>query len=251
MYILLSPAKKMRQQPDLLECRGLPAFSADAAKLLAALQSMTLPQLQRLWRCSDALAQRSFALLQGADVAAARTPALLAYDGIQYQYLSPLSLPDDAVEYLQQHLRILSGLYGVLRPLDAVIPYRLEMQAQLCVGGAPDLYAYWGDRIARSLCAGAPLIDLASRESSRSVLPHLPPDVRVITCTFAQQVDDRLLERATLCKMARGEMARYLALNRVQDERELRGFRELGFAYSPVHSDENHYVFIKGGPSPC
>ena len=150
MYILLSPAKKMRQQPDLLECRGLPAFSADAAKLLAALQSMTLPQLQRLWRCSDALAQRSFALLQGADVAAARTPALLAYDGIQYQYLSPLSLPDDAVEYLQQHLRILSGLYGVLRPLDAVIPYRLEMQAQLCVGGAPDLYAYWGDRIARS-----------------------------------------------------------------------------------------------------
>ena len=83
------------------------------------------------------------------------------------------------------------------------------------------------------------------------MLPHLPPDVRVITCTFAQQVDDRLLERATLCKMARGEMARYLALNRVQDERELRGFRELGFAYSPVHSDENHYVFIKGGPSPC
>ena len=83
------------------------------------------------------------------------------------------------------------------------------------------------------------------------MLPHLPPDVRVITCTFAQQVDGRLLERATLCKMARGEMARYLALNRVQDEQELRGFRELGFAYSPVHSDENHYVFIKGGPSPC
>lgn len=99
--------------------------------------------------------------------------------------------------YLQEHLRILSGFYGMLRPFDGVTPYRLEMQARLSVNGCPDLYAFWGDRLARALAGEAGLVvDLASQEYSRAVLPHLPPSVEELTCTFGElRKDGRVVEK--------------------------------------------------------
>ena len=175
------------------------------------------------------------------------TPALLSYQGIQYQYMAPGVFETGQFTYLQEHLRILSGFYGMLRPFDGVTPYRLEMQARLSVNGCPDLYAFWGDRLARALAGEAGLVvDLASQEYSRAVLPHLPPSVEVLTCTFGElRKDGRVVEKGTLCKMARGQMVRWMAERGVHRSEELKDFQDLGYRYDAAHSGHDHYVFLK------
>ena len=150
--------------------------------------------------------------------------------------------------YIRGHLRILSGFYGLLRPFDGVTPYRLEMRARLSVDGHRDLYGFWGSRLADQLAAEADLVlNLASKEYSRAVEPHLPPTVRFLTCTFGELKDGKVIEKGTVCKMARGQMVRWLAENNITAPEDIPAFDQLDYRYSPRHSTENHYVFIKGG----
>ena len=111
------------------------------------------------------------------------TPAVLAYEGIQYRYMAPGAFETGQYAYIREHLRILSSFYGLLRPFDGVTPYRLEMQTRLSVDGHKDLCGFWGARLADQLAAETDLVlNLASKEYSRAVEPHLPPDVRFLTC---------------------------------------------------------------------
>ena len=149
-------------------------------------------------------------------------------------------------DYIQEHLRILSGFYGLLRPFDGVRPYRLEMQAKLAVAGHKDLYSFWGSTLAEALEQETDtIIDLASKEYSKAVSAHLSPSTRLIGCIFAQQAGDKLAEKGTLCKMARGEMVRFLAEQQADRPEALKSFDRLGFRFSPEHSQEDKYVFIK------
>ena len=154
MKILISPAKKMRSDPDTLAPEALPALLSETERLLAALRTMTPGELQALWRYSDAIAAQNLERLRDMDLRRQLTPALLSYVGLQYQYIAPGVLEQRQYDYLQDHLRILSGFYGVLRPFDGVTPYRLEMGARLETEGARDLYAFWGDKLARALEPG-------------------------------------------------------------------------------------------------
>lgn len=246
MRILISPAKKMRVDTDTLAPAGLPAFLPETRRLLAALRAMTAPQLQALWKCSDAIAALNLERLAGMELDRRLTPAILSYEGIQYRYMAPGVLDRDALAYLQAHLRILSGFYGLLRPFDGVTPYRLEMAAPLSVDGGKDLYAFWGDKLARAVAAETDLvIDLASKEYSRAVLPHLPAGVRALTCTFGERRGDKVVEKGTLCKMARGEMARWMAETGAQRPEDLQAFDRLGFRFSPAFSTPQNAVFLK------
>ncbi len=246
MRIIISPAKKMNVDTDSLPCRGLPAFLPRTELLYERLREMSYEELKTLWKCNDQIAALNFARLQTMDLYHHLTPAILAYDGIQYQYLSPLSLPDDAVEYLQQHLRILSGLYGVLRPLDAVIPYRLEMQAKLRMGEAKDLYSFWSADIAGFLFRETDtILNLASQEYSRCVSGHWKNGGRLITCRFCERKNGKLIEKGTLCKMARGEMVRYLAEHRIENPEEIKAFDRLGYRFDHSESDDAAYTFIQ------
>ena len=247
MKILISPAKKMRSDPDTLAPEALPALLSETERLLSALRAMTPGELQALWRCSDAIAAQNLERLRDMDLRRRLTPALLSYVGLQYQYMAPGVLEQRQYDYLQAHLRILSGFYGVLRPFDGVTPYRLEMGAKLETDGARDLYGFWGDKLARVLEPGdGPVVDLASREYSRAVLPHLPPSVEVLTCTFGElRKDGRVVEKGTLCKMARGQMVRWMAERGVRRSEELKDFQDLGYRYDAAHSGHDHYVFLK------
>ena len=174
------------------------------------------------------------------------TPAILAYEGIQYQYMAPGVFGETEYDYLQAHLRILSGLYGVLRPFDGVTPYRLEMQAKLKTWEAKDLYSFWGKSLAEEVCRDTDwVVNLASKEYSLAVSRHLPPDGRWITCVFGQERGGKIVEKGTLCKMARGEMVRYLAERRAETPEVLREFDRLDFAYAPERSDETTCVFLQ------
>ncbi len=248
MRIIISPAKKMNVDLDSFAVESLPRFIGEAERLKAVLQDMSPKELQTLWRCSDAIAGLNVARLREMDLRRRLTPAVMAYEGIQYQYMAPGVLEAGHLDYIREHLRILSGFYGLLRPFDGVVPYRLEMQAQLSVDGGRDLYAFWGRKLAGQLAAETGLVlNLASREYSRAVEPYLPPSVRFLTCTFGEWKDGKLVEKGTMCKMARGQMVRWLAENHVTDPEKLRDFTDLDYRFSPDLSRENKAVFIKSG----
>ena len=151
MKVIISPAKNMVVDADTLPPAGMPAFLADAEYLAGVLREMPYEAFRRVMGCSDALAKRAFEQYARLQPARAATPALLAYDGIQYKYMAPQVFETRYFDYVQRHVRILSGLYGVLRPLDAVAPYRLEMQARLCTPRGKNLYEFWGARLARQV----------------------------------------------------------------------------------------------------
>lgn len=247
MRIIISPAKKMREDGDTLAPRGLPTFVEEAERLRDTLRAMTAPERQALWRCNDAIAAVNEERLAAMDLRGAQTPAILAYEGIQYQYMAPGVFTGEELDYVQEHLRILSGFYGLLRPFDAVTPYRLEMQARLSVDGGRDLYAFWGRKLADRLAEETDaVLDLASKEYSRAVQPFLPDKVRWITVVFGEEKAGKIVEKGTLCKMARGRMVRWLAENRIRRPEEAQAFGELGYQFSPEHSGEGTYLFIKG-----
>lgn len=244
--IILSPAKKMREDTDSLAPKGQPVFLDRAGELLERLRAMPYHQLKGLLACSDAIARLNYRRYQQMDLARGWTPALLAYEGIQYQYMAPGVFTWQEFDYIQEHLRILSGFYGLLRPFDGVVPYRLEMQAKLQIGACRNLYEYWGSCLARALEAeGDAVLNLASEEYSRAVTRHLRQGTRCITPVFAEWEAGRLKEKGVYVKMARGEMVRFLAEGQVEDWEKLKDFDALGYRFQPSLSDRNTYVFAR------
>ena len=252
MRIIISPAKKMNVDTDSLPVRDLPVFLKQTEVLCRELQSQSPEELKKLWKCNDTIAAVNVERLANMDLHTRLTPAVLAYDGIQYQYMAPGVFTNREYDYIQKHLRVLSGFYGVLRPFDGVTPYRLEMQTKLKVREAKDLYMYWNSSIAEYLFAESNcVINLASKEYSICVSKYLRPGIRFITCVFGEEKDGKIVEKGTMCKMARGEMVRYMAEHQITDPEDIRSFDRLNYAFDPERSDENTYVFVKRGKTPC
>ena len=245
MRIIISPAKKMRVDTDSLSWRDLPVYLDKTRELLDILRAMEPEELKKLWKCNDSIAELNVQRLTQMDLHSRLTPALLAYEGIQYRYMAPGVFTDREFEYVQEHLRILSGFYGILKPFDGVTPYRLEMQAKLRAGDSKDLYEYWGDSLAMTLFSETEcIVNLASKEYSQCICRYLPPSVRMITCVFGEEKNGKVLEKGTACKMARGEMVRYLAENAVTDPEKIRSFDRLGYRFDASRSDDKMFIFI-------
>ena len=247
MRIIISPAKKMNSDMDL-PYESLPQFLSKTRKLLRCLQGMDYASLKSLWRCNDSIARLNYDRLQKMDLQHGLSPAILAFEGIQYQYMAPGVFADSQFAYINEHLRILSGFYGLLHPFDGIRPYRLEMQAKLSMDGHKNLYAFWGDKLARQLISETGFIlNLASREYSKAVSAYLPDSVHFLTCTFGESKEGKIIEKGTLCKMARGEMVRWLAEHHITDPEDIKNFDRLGYTYREELSTHANFVFIKGG----
>ena len=248
MRIIISPAKKMVVDTDSFAVDGLPAFLEQTERLKTVLQRMSPAELQTLWKCNDAITKLNVERLSTMDLRRRLTPAIVSYEGIQYQYMAPSVMETAHLDYLREHLHILSGLYGLLRPFDGVTPYQLEMQAKLPVDGHRDLYGFWGDTLARQLANQTDFVlNLASKEYSRAVEPYLPKSVRFLTCTFGEWKNGKVIEKGTMCKMVRGQMVRWLAENNVTGWADIRAFDQLGYRFQPELSSESHNVFLKTG----
>jgi len=252
MKIIISPAKKMKMDTDGFPCEGLPLFLPRSEQLLRRMQSLDYLQLKAIWGCSEALARPNFERLKEMSLRHNLTPAILAYEGIQYQYMAPGVFETAQLDYIREYLRILSGFYGLLRPFDGVVPYRLEMQTRLAGEGYRNLYEFWGDSIARQLCGETDcIVNLASQEYSRCISPFLPDGVRFLTCGFGELKNGRLIEKGTACKMARGEMVRFLAQKEIFYPSQIKRFDRLGYMYSDAYSSPDFFAFIKGGDKAC
>lgn len=244
MKIIISPAKKMCSDVEYPAPVGTPVFLERTEQLMTQLQSMSYEELKKLWVCNDDIATQNVERLQQMDLQRGAA-ALVSYVGIQYQYMAPQVFEDAYYAYVQEHLRILSGFYGIVRPLDRVTPYRLEMQAKLQTEGARNLYQFWGDSLYQELIREDHVIlNLASHEYSKCIEKHLTSDDTYITCTFGQLIDGKVKEKGVYVKMARGEMVRFLAEIGGEKPEDAKAFDRLGFRYSAEYSNEKNYVFL-------
>lgn len=248
MKIIISPAKKMNINTDIFPIAGMPQFLEDTHVLCDRIRELSYEQAKTLWQCNDKLAQLNFDRFANMDLEQELTPAVLSYEGLQYQHMAPIVFTDSAYAYIQKHLRILSGFYGVLAPFDGVRPYRLEMQAKLAVGAAQDLYEFWGRRLYESvLDEDRTILNLASREYSKAVERYVTPEDQFITVEFGEMVNGRIKQKGTFAKMARGEMVRFLAEQQIEDIEGLKDFTSLEYRYRDELSDERTLVFIRKG----
>lgn len=246
MRIIISPAKKMNIDTDTLGMKQLPVFLNKTQILLDYLKGLSYEELKKIWKCNDKIASLNYDRIANMDLCKNLTPAILSYEGIQYQYMAPGVLRDSEYDYLEEHLRILSGFYGILHPFDGVVPYRLEMQAKLGGKELNSLYDFWNSSLANQLFQESNLIiNLASKEYSQSITPYLNSNIRFITCVFGEIHGNKIIEKGTLVKMARGEMVRYLAQEQITDPEKIKNFNRLNYVFEESLSDEATYAFIK------
>lgn len=244
MLMILSPAKRMDAGTPVLP-QSRPQFMAQAAYLADRLKGYSPGALAATLKTSPALALRAFMDYQDMDWSAPGAPALFAYRGLVFSTMAPEGFSQRQVAFAQAHLRILSGLYGLLRPLDGILPHRLEMGCRLAEAGG-SLYAYWGDRLYQALFTpGDTVVNLASAEYARAVTPYLTPKDRMITCEFFTLSRGRYRVMATAAKMARGAMARYAITAGIDRPEELKGFDSLGYRFSPERSTGQIYRFYQ------
>ena len=250
MLIVLSPAKSLDlESPLTTKQHSTPEFIAQAAELIAVLRDYSPAQISELMDLSDTLASLNvgrYAHWQE-DHAEAR-PAVMSFNGDVYTGLDAPSLDAKGIKYAQRHVRILSGLYGLLRPLDRMHPYRLEMGTRLATPRGKDLYAFWGETITHALnrqlaeTGSSALVNLASTEYFKSVKPKLL-DAPVIEPVFQDWKNGKYKIISFFAKRARGMMARYATEYAITDPEQLKAFAVDGYAFEPNESGEREWVF--------
>jgi len=254
MLAVLSPAKKLHGVVPSGPLKTQPVLATDAARLLTRTRKLSPKKLSALMSISSTLAELNHGRFQSMTIPAADdagSAAALTFAGDTYVGLDAGSMSEEDLAWAQDHVRILSGLYGVLRPMDQIQPYRLEMGARLKTRRGDNLYKFWGDRITRALRADLEgheqpvVVCLASKEYFSAVRPK-KLGARVITPQFKERRDGTLKMISFLAKKARGMMARYMVERRVSDPEQLKGFDTDGYRYEPELSTDDTWVFARG-----
>lgn len=251
MLAVISPAKKMDFEPVENLNSSTPDFIKDANTLAKHARKLSVSDLRAMMKISEPLAQlnreRFQAFSESPDDRATKQAAF-AFAGDTYTGLMADTLSADDLEYAQNHLRILSGLYGVLRPLDRIQPYRLEMGRKLATKSGNTLYAYWDDRIGAALDAASDgvIVNLASNEYFKAAGKKMAS--RVITPAFKEEREEGLKMIGLFAKKARGAMARFIVQNKIETVDGLKDFNTDGYGFRADLSGENDWVFSRVTP---
>ncbi|MAD00464.1 MULTISPECIES: peroxide stress protein YaaA [Pseudomonas] len=254
MLMVISPAKTLDYDtPPVIEQSTQPRFVEHSVELIEVLREKSPQEIAKLMSLSDKLASLNVARYGSWERES--TPqnakqALLAFKGDVYTGLNAEDFSTDDFAFAQQHLRMLSGLYGLLRPLDLMQPYRLEMGTKLVNPRGKDLYTFWGERISQWLNEDLEaqgdqvLLNLASQEYFGAVKPKAL-NARVIDTVFKDQKNGQYKIISFYAKKARGLMARYVIKERLQDPEGLKDFNLDGYRFDAVSSSENQLVFLR------
>ncbi len=256
MHTIISPAKALDFSPVANGMAATqPRLIKDTALLLETCKTLEESDLRKLMSLSDSLAQLNHARFQDMDLPLTpenAKPCLLAFQGDVYKGLDAASLDDDDLSWAQERLRILSGLYGLLRPLDLIQPYRLEMGTRLANARGENLYEFWGDRLAGALNDDAgdpetPVLNLASNEYAKAVPPKSLKRP-LVSAVFQEERDGTLKTIGLVAKRARGLMARFVIRNRIEEVEGLKDFADEGYGYRPDLSTDARLVFTRAKP---
>ncbi|WP_297816106.1 peroxide stress protein YaaA [uncultured Lactobacillus sp.] len=246
LKFIIAPAKKMKLDQDSFAVQSQPDFLDKTQILWDFLKEQDFEQLKKIWNANDKIVEQNQKRLKNESLDRNLTPAIVAFDGIQYQYLAADVLEQGALDYLQKNLRIMSALYGLLRPFDGGVAYRLEMQTGMVGFKDYSLYHFWGNKLYQELYKDEKcVINLASKEYSKLISPYVRDDQQFITITFLEKRKDKWRQIATHSKMARGAMMRFAAQKRVKNIDELKQFTDFGFKFSEKDSSEKELVFKK------
>ena len=254
MIIVLSPAKTLDYEFESNLDHSVPAFLSQSSKLINNLKTKEPKDIASLMGLSDKLAALNFDRYQSwspaKKVSADSKPSMLVFKGDVYQGLQAEDLNNSQMKFAQKHIRILSGLYGILRPLDLMKPYRLEMGTKLETSEGKNLYEFWGDKVQKNVLNELKdqrsdlLINLASKEYF-TVLGKLPEDINVVTPTFKDYKNGNYKIISFYAKKARGLMARWIIQNKVTNFEDLSGFDVDGYNYSKAESTATVPVFLR------
>lgn len=262
MLILLSPAKRLDFESPINEKiadqLSKPRLMEDTQILVKDLQKMSAADICQLMKVSDAIGELNYQRYQNFDASLGvktSRPAITAFQGDVYRDLETEKYSAAEFEFAQTHVRTLSGLYGVLRPLDLMHPYRLEMHTKFATARGKDLYHFWGTKIADVLNQDlaelrssdqAQIINLASQQYFQAVdLETLNAD-RIITPVFKEKRGSDYKIVALYAKLARGTMTNFVIKNKFTDPEDLKGFNEDNYQFTPQLSSENEWVFVRG-----
>lgn len=254
MLTILSPSKTIKFTPPEYKVSGFqPRYLRYAASLAQRMKSMDMDEISTLMQISPDLARLTVERFQQWHTPfteANATPALFTFRGDVYEGLDANSLSQEDVEFAHGSIRILSGLYGVLRPLDLMQPYRLEMGRKVTMDGSSNLYEYWDNMLVNDLLkelrkqAIPVLVNLASQEYFKSIAP-IAKQIRVVTPNFYESASGKPRMVAIYAKRARGLMARFVVKERIEDPEQLKLFDAEGYVFSPNASKGDTWVFIR------
>ena len=257
MLALISPAKKLNYDFEpWLNNHSQPDFLPDTEKLVTTARRLSRSKLAQTMNLSDSLAELNWQRFQSFetpfDLDNARQAALV-FNGDTYIGLDAHSLDADDLDFAQSHLRILSGLYGLLRPLDLIQPYRLEMGARFKPARRNDLYDFWDGRLTDAVNEATSghqertVVNLASNEYFKAIKPG-KLDGNLLTMAFKEVKDGQARMIGTFAKQARGMMARYMIQNRIEKAEDLKGFNTAGYKFQAKMSDDKTWTFTRPQP---
>lgn len=255
MIAILSPAKNLNTDSlnKALKNTTEPQFLSESAKLMKELKKMKAKDISKFMKLSEKLADLNYERFQEWDIkhnANNSKPAILTFNGEAYTGLQAETFSQAQLNYAQKHLRVLSGLYGLLRPLDLIQPYRLEMGKPLKTKNNKDLYAFWGNKISDAINqaieeSGSPyLINVASNEYFKAAQSK-NIKATIINCTFKEYKNDEYKSIMVFLKKARGYMCRFIVENKINKPQDLLAFEMDGYVYNPTLSKENDLVFTR------
>lgn len=244
MITIISPAKNMKVFEDTGFQMTRPRFENKTNEVMQKLKTYQPWELESLMKINEKLAVQTFLDTQNFDLSRKGTPALLAYDGLVFKNIQADHFSKEEMQYAQEHVRILSACYGSVRPLDEILPYRLEMQCKMKIG-EENLYQFWGDSLYKSLYGeDQKILNLASEEYAKAIRKYAKgrsfTDVEFLTYHKG-----KLRTLATWAKMARGQMVSYIVKNKIDDPEQIRKFDWNGYEYEESLSTESKYVFIQ------
>jgi len=252
MIVVVSPAKKLNMKPIQGLKSTQPYFRDNVRELIDITRTLNVDEIKNLMGISSKLAQLNmerFTLFGKQE----KKPAALAFAGDTYKGLDAESMTSDDLQWAQKYLRILSGLYGILRPLDAIEPYRLEMGSKLKGAHGASLYEYWGKKLSETLNKQAKendtqvLVNCASNEYFNAI--HLASlSLKVVTPIFMERKDNKEKIVSFYAKKARGAIARFVIQNRLTEIDKLKYFNAWGYAYQPDQSDDKKLVYVRDYP---
>lgn len=242
MKIIISPAKKINDKQDFNYKVNQTKILNKAYELYDYLRKLNIDELNKVINASKTITTKTYDDIQRFNLNEGFLTAIFAYDGIQYKNINASIMSDEELEYLNNHLLILSAIYGANRPFDLIIPHRLEMQAKV---NNQNLYDYWDDTIVLEFIdKDETVINLASLEYSKAITPYLNKH-QVINIFFKEIDNDKLIEKGVYVKIARGVMVRYLATHNITNIEDIKKFNELGYIFNNDYSDDNNLVFTR------
>lgn len=244
MKIIVSPTKNMVTRYMQNDYILKPIFFEKALQLATYLKQQNLTSFAKIFNASDKIIENSIKLYANMNLDSTQlTPAIFAYSGLQFKYADISSMSQEDIAFANQYFYIISAFYGLLKPLDGIVNYRLDFTCKIDFNGYSSLYDFWSDSILNAIDDEV-IVNLASDEYFMAIKPYTK-NKTIIDVKFYVKTPKGLIQKGTIAKMARGKMMAYIIKNRIVEPNGIRGFNELGFEYEASLSNDNLYMFVK------